>query len=71
MLLKKRVCIEHVINKFKQYKRIVSFRKHNKNFVLIIRLYEAIQLRYDRNSENFKSYVFMTALSIVIQNTLI
>jgi hypothetical protein len=49
MLLKKRVCIEHVINKFKQYKRI--------------------QLRYDRNSENFKSYVFMTALSIVIQNT--
>ena len=26
MLLKKRVCIEHVINKFKQYKRIVSKR---------------------------------------------
>ena len=51
MLLKKRVCIEHVINKFKQFKRI--------------------QLRYDRHSKNFKSYVFMTALSIVIQNALI
>jgi hypothetical protein len=33
MLLKKRVCIEHVINKFKQFKRIqLRYDIHSKNF---------------------------------------
>ena len=49
MLLKKRGCVEHVINKFKQFKKI--------------------QLRYDRYSKNFISYIFMSALLIVIKNT--
>ena len=49
MLLKKRGCVEHVINRFQQFKKI--------------------QLRYDRYSKNFISYIFMSALSIVIKNT--
>ena len=49
MLLKKRGCVEYVINKFKQFKKI--------------------QLRYDRYSKNFISYIFMSALLIVIKNT--
>jgi hypothetical protein len=49
MLLKKRGCVKHVINRFKQFKKI--------------------QLRYDRYSKNFISYIFMSALSIVIKNT--
>ena len=49
MLLRKRICVEHMINKFKKFKRI--------------------QLRYDRYIENFKSFIFTSALLIIIKNT--
>lgn len=49
MVLKKRSCVEHVFNNFKNFKRI--------------------QLRYDRYIDNFKSYVYLSALLITIKKT--
>ncbi len=49
ILIRKRIFAEHMIYKFKKFKRI--------------------HLRYDCYSKNFKSFIFMASLLIIIKNT--
>lgn len=71
MLLKKRGCVEHSRKKtlFFLEARLKELRSFNKHVINRFKQFKKIQLRYDRYSKNFISYIFMSALSIVIKNT--
>jgi|LauGreDrversion4_1035100.scaffolds.fasta_scaffold199720_1 hypothetical protein len=70
MLLKKRGCVEHSIKNFVFIEaRLKERSSFNKHVINRFKQFKKIQLRYDRYSKNFISYIFMSALSIVIKNT--
>jgi len=70
MLLKKRGCVEHSIKNFVFIEaRLKELRSFNKHVINKFKQFKKIQLRYDRYSKNFISYIFMSALLIVIKNT--
>ena len=69
--LKKRGCVEHSRKKtlFFLEARLKELRSFNKHVINRFKQFKKIQLRYDRYSKNFISYIFMSTLSIVIKNT--
>jgi len=62
MLLRKRICVEHVINRFKKFKRL--------NIPpCVARLVVASQQRFDRYSKHFINFIYMGALLIIFKCT--
>ena len=49
MILKSRICVEHILNHFKQYKRLA--------------------VRYDKYSNNYKTFLYFAALFILVKKT--
>jgi hypothetical protein len=49
MLLKSRICVEHIINNYKKFKKI--------------------SIRYDKYNINYKSYLFLASIFILLKKT--